>query len=314
MTSYGRRRAGRPAALGQDHDIAGLLAWDAGGPLPADSLNRALAHPRLGEASRALARNMLETAADGIFKDAGRYVAAAWAAHLHGSGELTMSRLKEASVSSGYLSRGRARDLLHYLLHLGFIQVIEPAGAWTPARYALTDDFTVIWRNHLAAALRAVCIMEPAAGLLLDRLGEPAAFAAFARFQSGGLLELSTKVTQQDAYTRVFLHRHAGFQVVWTLLAAGEDDFPSREPIPVSVAALARRFGVSRVHIKRMFDEAKVEGLVSWEAPGAIRLLEPLRTTIRWYYAAQMLALLIAVARTVKALPELATTDAPRSA
>ena len=298
--------------MGQDHDISGLLAWDSGGPLPEDSLNRALAHPRLGDASRALARNMLETAADGIFKDAGRYVAAAWAAHLHGSGELTMSRLKEVSASSGYLSRGRARDLLHYLLHLGFIQVIEPAGAWTAARYALTDDFTVIWRNHLAAALRAVCIMEPAAGPLLDRIGEPAVFAAFARFQSSGLLELSTEVTQQDAYTRVFLHRHAGFQVIWTLLAAGDDDFPTREPIPISVAALARRFGVSRVHIKRMFDDAEQEGLIRWESPGVLRIEDALRATVRWYYAAQLLALLIAVARTVKALPELASTDTPR--
>ena len=290
-----------------DHDIAALLAWDTGGPLPQDSLQRVFAHPRLAEASRALARNMLEAGAadhrlDGIMKDAGRYLASAWAAYLHGAGELTLPRLKEAGVASGFLSSGRSRDLLNYLLHLGFIELTEQARAGTPARYALTPAFVTAWRSHLRAALGAARVIEPAVGPLLEGLDAPGTFAAFARVQGAGLLELSNQAAQTHPYVRIFMHRHAGTQVVWALLVDGEDGFPSGEAIPVAVAGLARRFGVSRTHIKRMFDEAEQAGLISRTPEGAVRFEPAGREYIRWTYAAQLLALLIAAARTTRTL------------
>lgn len=295
---------------GGDYDIAGLLAWDTGGPLPQEGLGRVLAHPRLADASRALARNMLEAGAadrrfEGLSKDAGRYLAAAWAAYLHGSGELTLPRLKEAGVASGFLSPGRTRDLLNYLLHLRFIELDRPSAPGAPARYALTADFTATWRGMLRAALEAVRVMEPAVGAVLERLDEPETFAALARLQSGGLLEVSNVIVQDDPYVRVFMHRHAGTQILWTLFEAGEGDFPSPGPIPVSIAELARRFAVSRIHIKRMFDEAAEAGLISRDASGAITLEPPMRDYVRQHYAGQMLALLIAAARTVRAVPSL---------
>src|SRR5262249_18532650 len=104
-------------------------------------------------------------------------------------------------------------------------------------------------------------------------------------------------------YVRIFLHRKAGNQVIWALLADGEGEFPTREPVRVSVSDLARRFHVSRVHIKRMLEEAEREGLVDWRQP-TVRLEEPCREYIRWIYAGQLLQLLVAAARAMKQLSE----------
>ena len=289
-----------------DKDIAALLSWGFADPLPQEGLARVAAHPRAADASRALARNMLETPVDALFKDGGHYVAAAWAAYLHGSGDLTLPRLKEAGVASGLLSTGRTRDLLAYLLHLGFIERIEEAASGTPARYALTDTFSAIWRDHLSAALRAACLVEPAAALILERLEQPDVFAAFARTQSGGLLEAATQLVPDHGYVRIFLHRRAGNQVIWVLVADGAGDFPAREPVAVSIAALARRFHVSRVHIRRMLDDAEREGLVSLSR-GMVTLEDPVCEFLRWHYVGQILMLLIAAARAATLLAERGT-------
>jgi hypothetical protein len=295
--------------MDQRQEISALLEWDTGAGLPAEGFARALAHPRFADASRALARTMLAASEadqrlDGIFKDAGRYTGAAWATYLHGSGDLTLPRLKEASVASGFLSRGRARDLLSYLLHLKFIEQAAPAGLGTPARFGLTAAFVDSWRNHYRAALEAASVIEPGAKRVLDLLAEPQVFDSFALVHSGALLQTSVEVVQAHPYVRIFLHRHAGSQIIWTLLEAGDAEFPSRAPIPVSIPALASRFGVSRLHIKRMFDDAEQEGLVRWETPGAASLQPAACEFISWLYAGQLLVLLIAAARTARTLPD----------
>ncbi len=276
---------------------------------PPEGLMRAHGDPRLGEASRTLAQGMLDAAAadrrlDGIFKDVGRYTAVVWANHLQGTGELTLPRLKAACVASGFASSSRTRDLLTYLLHLECIEPVAPAQGAEPARYALTDAFRASWRRYYRAALQAACILEPAVRPVLDRLDEPQVFNILARLHSAALLSVSPEIVQQDPYVRIFLHRRAGAQIICALLTAEAAERPSLGPIPISLAGLARRFGVSRIHLKRMFDEAEAVGFVSWAAPGALQLEASARDRMGWQYAAQLLLLIVAAARTVKALPE----------
>jgi hypothetical protein len=265
--------------------------------------------PGFPEAARALAGRMLEAAerdrelAD-IFKDAGRYVAALWAVHLHLSGGLTLPRLKEVCDSSGLLSRGRARTLLQFLRHLGYL---DPAsGGSGAARYVPTGPFLAAWTSHLRVALGAASLVEPAASLVLDRLHEPEVLESFARLHGGGLLQSARGKDQSAPYIRIFLHRLAGTQIVWILLSAGaETVFPPAEPVAVPVAATARRFGVSRIHVRRMLDDAAREGLVRLDPGGAVALTEPTGDYIRFLYAGQLVQLLAAAAGTVTARPEL---------
>jgi hypothetical protein len=296
--------------LGSQHDIADLLRWDTDGAVREESHARLIADERFAHAARTLARNMLaagaaDKALDGVFKDAGRYVAALWAIYLHVSGGLTLPRLKEICASSGFVSPGRARALLLYLRYLGYIRLLPVKAQGEPNRYTPTPSLMRVWRSHLGAALEAASLAEPAVRLVLDRLDEPQVFETFSKLHGAGLLTSARGVDQNAAFIRVFMHRHAGNQIVFTLVAEDDEVFPPQRPLPVSIAATARRFHVSRIHIKRLLDEAEQEGLLKYDPGGTIVLQEAARAEIRFSYSVQLVQLIVAAARTVSERPDL---------
>lgn len=99
--------------MSADVSLAALFAWDTGASILPESYARLRQAPAYPRAVRRLIRTMLEAAADdpaldGIFKDAGRKVAALAVAHLHMSGGISLPRLKSLIVEFGLASPGRA--------------------------------------------------------------------------------------------------------------------------------------------------------------------------------------------------------------
>jgi hypothetical protein len=141
---------------------------------------------------------------------------------------------------------------------------------------------------------------------VLDRLNEPEIFDAFVRLQSRGLLDWARQDDGDIAFVRVFMHPNAGTQIVWTLLAAGGDDiFPPRDALPISLAGTGRRFGVSRVHVRRILDDAERAGLLRCLDDGTVVLEDKGRAEIEYLYAGQLTQLLASAAGTVRERPEL---------
>lgn len=283
-------------------DIASLLSWAEEGGSAVENYSRVSGHMHFDCAAHALAANMLKAGAenealDGIFKDAGRYVCAMWAMYAHVTGGLTLPRLKEICAASGLLSPGRARALLLYLRYLGYVESAGRDGNKL-AHYVPTDDFERAWRTHFRAALAAASLIEPAVDLILQKLDEPATLETLARLQGEELLAMArTSPAIDTPYYRVFLNRYAGIQIIMCFGAEGCEPFPTRQPIAFSAAATAKRFRVSRIHIKRMMDQAEREGFVSRKGDGAIVLEESLRAAIRESYAMQLTRLLSQSAR-----------------
>jgi hypothetical protein len=280
-----------------------LQRWDAGDSIPGSLVGRVQSHPRFAAAVHLLARNMLalsdtDKTLDGIFKDAGRYVAAMWAMYLYASGGLTVPRLKEICASSGLVSPGRARALLLYMRYLGYVVALPKQRRGDVASYAPTESFLASWREHLRAALQAAEQIEPAVGFVLGRLHEPAVLERVSRIQSEGLLAWAREGDQQEPFVRVFMHPHAGNQIVWTLFSAIPDGaFPPQGPLTFSIGAAAKRFGVSRTHIRRMIDAAARENLIVYAEDGTIEFQQGAREILSRYYATQILQLLITAAR-----------------
>ncbi len=296
------------------------MQWRVVGAIPDETYRQMIDHPRFAEAVRALAQNMRSIAADdhaldGVFKDAGRYVAATLAIHLHVSGGLTLPRLKQLCAISGYLSEGRARAMLQYLRYLGFVELVTPGGTrGIPARYAPTPTLIDAWLGHLAAALDAARIIDPAVGQVLARLDQPEIANLFLRVNGEGLLASAHLARREAPFLNVFMHRYAGTQIVWILILADEEIFPPRKPVPLSMAANAKQFRVSRIHIKRLLSDAEREGLLRYETGGGIVLEESARTAIRYIYAHQLICLLSAAARTLTEQPELVQRSTPQIA
>src|SRR5262249_19951968 len=144
-----------------------LMGWSHEGCVSQALTERLLGLPVFDAAAQALAQHMLDIAAadprvDGVFKDAGRYVAALLSIHLDMHGGLTLPRLKTFCEQSGFVSPSRARALL---LYLRFLRFVEPAAANTERgaqRYAPTASFRTAWQVQCRAALEAAAVVEPA--------------------------------------------------------------------------------------------------------------------------------------------------------
>jgi hypothetical protein len=288
-------------------DTADLARWDSPGALTEDRVGQVLYHPRFSQTVRALAHEMLALAAsdramDGLFKDAGRYGAATWAIYADLSGGLTLPRLKDICAQSGLLSPGRARALLVYMVYLGYIEALPVPRRGLAATYQLTEQFRASWRAHLKSTLRAVQVLEPAVGALMARFDEPAVAETFVRSNTASLMAVLGETPPNAAFRVVFMNRHAGTQLVHTLiLAAPEGDFLGSDIVDFTPAAAARRLGVSRIHLRRMLDHAVQEGLLTLGSDGRVRIEEPGRSQIAQYYAFRIARLLDAAAATVKA-------------
>ncbi len=113
---------------------------------PVAGSNRALvAHPSFTEAARALNRVKVEAAADPVMavlsRDAGHYVAASLAFSLHRHNGITLANLKAACSETRLMSPGRARALMGYLQHVGFLALAVPRRGQLAALYVPTQRF-----------------------------------------------------------------------------------------------------------------------------------------------------------------------------
>jgi hypothetical protein len=63
----------------------------------------------------------------------------------------------------------------------------------------------------------------------------------------------------------LFGERNAGLLICCSLLIAGDpaDAVPPTRPVPISIAALARRFAVSRPHVLKLIRDAEEQGLIA---------------------------------------------------
>lgn len=271
-------------------------------------LARLLSDPRLAEATRTFAMKMQElvradAALDAIFKDIGRYIVTMCTLYLHVLGGATLPRLKAMLAVRFYVSPGRARALLHFLCHLGFVTELPPPTRRDPVRYMPTDRFMRAWLNHIRVALEATRIVEPSVTPVLNRLHEADVFAAFCRhhteFGIGELRESHKELT----FTRIFLHRFAGTQILWQLLSAqGAEEAPLLGGSPVSVSDITERHRVSRMHVKRLLDAGVGEGFLRYGNNNEIVLEAAGRATARFVHATQFFVFIVAANKTIRQL------------
>lgn len=282
--------------------IEDLAAWGARGATADDRYARLRASPHYPEAARAFADAMLAQAErdrllDGVLKDAGRNVAAKCLAYLHVTGGLTLPRLKALCASTGLVSPGRARMLLLYLQHLGYATPAPGRERKAPTRYDPTPRFLATWRRQMQATLESAAVIEPAVSTVLARLDAPGVFESYVHHISEAYLEGLKDINPEDPFFRTFMHRYAGTQIVHGLVVAASDAFPPRDPIAFHLTETAKRFSVSRLHVRRMMDAAQRSGLLR-RTDGALVLTAAGRAAIDHIYATQLIVFLVAAART----------------
>ncbi len=84
---------------------------------------------------------------------------------------------------------------------------------------------------------------------------------------------------------RLFFERNGGVATLMSLLLPGEPDdaFPPTQPVSISLSALGRSFGISRVHVRQLLRDCEREGfLVRTGTDGdGVRVLPRLSEAVR---------------------------------
>ncbi|MDQ0462346.1 AraC-like DNA-binding protein [Caulobacter ginsengisoli] len=227
---------------------------------------------------------------DKALRDVTRLVGAMWALYLDATpGGLTHSRLTALWEASHTGGRTHAYALLAWLQFLAYI---EPAGEAPDdgrARlYRPTERMRSAFRAYFTAQLRAIAPLRPEAAQVADRIGDPQVFARFVALTGEGLLAATLLLRpQQPPPFNLISRRRSGLVMLWTLLLSAPQAgvWPPAGAFPVSVNDLARRSGVSRMHLQRLLDDTVRAGMLARGQDGTVRVRSGLRREVNSFLA-----------------------------
>jgi hypothetical protein len=246
------------------------------------------AHPAFAQTARNVATGLVEhykgnRLLNTIVNDRGRVLVGYFALYLHFFGlpgerspGLTVSRMKKLCSDLGICSPGRAETMLILMRMFGQLETAPSAAdrrtkILVPSR-RLLESVQVRWLMQFNAMAQVLPEIAPAmamvrrpefAAALVRRLAE--------RFLAG------MRLIEHSPGFELFADRNAGVMIAYSLLLAGEpgDRFPPQQPVKLSISAVARRFGVSRVHVRTLLRDAEEQGYLrrSGAAEGEVLLL-----------------------------------------
>jgi biotin operon repressor len=276
--------------------------------LDTDAVDALIGHPRFDAAMLAAATAVVEQyrghwLLNRLVNDRGRFVLGLMILDLHfnegGGVGFTAGRLREVAGANGVCSPGRITAFLAALRLVGFLHQVA-ADDRRLRRLAPTERLLDLHRDRLRSLFKALALIDAAGDEAVAALHSPAFIGAFthdlsAAYRSG--LRISGLVPE----IRSTVERDAGLTMLFSLLIAEASERP------VSIAALAERFSVSRAHVLTVLREAERAGLAIPAGPrGGYRAGPALAATLRRFFAIMFLMHLhgIDAARSAGALTE----------
>lgn len=187
---------------------------------------------------------------------------------------LTPTRMKVFCAELGICSPGRATAMLSLMRFTGYLTPDLQGSDRRQRRLVATDRLLDLlsarWRLHFTA----MAPLMPDGDALLTALDEPGfapalVFAMVERFQFG------FRFMTHAPGLGLFGERNAGMLILASLLTAGapDDTMPPRRAVPLSISALARRFGVSRPHVLKLIRDASEDGSIERFGPDGDQVL-----------------------------------------
>lgn len=193
------------------------------------------------------------------------------------SGGATASRLQALCVAEGICSRGRAGATVAMMRLAGLLATASDASDRRLRRLVPTERLLAEHRRRWVVIYRGAARLLPQAAGLEHAIEKPAFTAALLRAMGDGFLA-GYRVLDPASPLQLFARRDAGMLVLFRLLV---DVTVPDATITVSISALAKRFGVSRPHVRKLLRDAATEGLIKrqdeqlvlqpplWHAAGA---------------------------------------------
>ena len=208
-----------------------------------------------------------------MLKDLGRVAIGFTAMVMDGAEEgLTASALIALCKTNELSSPGRVTEFLNRGYQHGEITAEPGPGHWTRRRLTLGPGFHLHYSERVRRDMQAMAILAPEIVLAMSLLDEPETFRHYSL--SAGVVVASRPDLFKPSPSRppyMFGKRDAGMLMLHDLMMSQPAERTRLlEEAPLSRAALARRFGVSRAHVNAMLSEAGKAGLLSCPAPDRV--------------------------------------------
>lgn len=225
--------------------------------------------------------------------DMGVFLLGLFALYLHYTKGLSHRQLRDFGGKASLVSAGRATAILWRLQHLKLIHPVDDYRSGAVRLYRPEPLMIEAYRSRMALECQALSMVEPV-GL---RMGDLRALDLFRRLTVEQGRMVLAAAAQPNAFVAPIIDlsmKTAGMPLIYHLIDAAFAAGAGRPAgtIEVSVAAAARRFGVSRAHIARLI--TRMEGLGYIErspAPNTLILTEAFAEAYETYYAFGHIAL-----------------------
>jgi hypothetical protein len=232
-------------------------------------------HPQFQTACRGAASSMVDLyqgnrLLNTVVNDRGRLVIGYLALYLHfGTHDgdprsgLTLGRLKTICVEQDICSAGRAEALIAVMRLFGYIEPAPDAADRRVRRLVPTEKLIVSYRERWERVMPALGRIRPQGDAALAAIPRIEFVSALVRQFTEHFLA-GIRIMDHSPELTLFTDRNAGLMVVFSvLLDSCDDGFTPTRPVTVSISALSRRFGVSRVHVRKMLRDAAAEGFIA---------------------------------------------------
>jgi hypothetical protein len=209
-----------------------------------------------------------------LMDDRGRMLLGYLAIYLHAtrdprdsSSGLTPTRIKALCTEFDVCSPGRAGAMLSLMRFSGYLTPDIDIIDRRQRRLVATDKLYALLRSRLKLHYSAMAPLfadgEAMLAALDDKIVDGALVAAMVKRYRAGF-----RLVSAAPELGLFGERNGGMLILASLIAAGQEDdtVPPSRPVPISIAALARRFAVSRPHVLKLIREAEERGFL--ERPG----------------------------------------------
>jgi hypothetical protein len=246
----------------------GLAHWHAAVArrLSLEDIGLMLAQPRFEEAARLFfaqshSRRDRFPAFSRVLKDTRRALYGFMVLYLHARDGITLARIRKVCEELNLASPGRAAAILVHMRMIGFVQPDPNQPNKREKRYLPTAELEGAIHTIAREDLHALSLVEPDAARAAQRLADPEFFRRFVLRAGEGLFTLRHTLIG----TTFFAERDAGLSILYDVILSAEpgDVFPPKGTLRMSLKDLARRHGVSRAHVFRMFRDAEKLGLLS---------------------------------------------------
>jgi len=228
-----------------------------------------------------------------LVNDRGRFVLGLMLLDLHfiacGGAGFTVAELRREATVHGVCSPGRTTALVA-ALRLQRMLTVVPADDRRVQRLVPAEPLLALHRARWRSHFQALALLRPDAAAALDALERPDFLGRFVHAMIAAYRD-GLRVFDAVPVLRPASERDGGMVVLFALALA------DAQGEPASLAALARRFSLSRAHVLTICREAEQSGLAEAVQPrGGYRAGPALPEALRRFFAVMFLIQLEAVA------------------